>query len=279
MVARIRAGKLSGCAEVACMSGTEAQSDDRFGPTIHGAGAWFLEQHAIAVLREAVAALGILARVAGARFTLNLTQRDRSACPFQKQNPWLRVEERGRNRRVQSGAANRQGTVGESVRVLGSDNCRALTQLIGALGIEPDRAGFGVRIGATLSARGGPELLLDHDCVWRRHRAFIREREAIKACQFDVHLLELRVATDQLLDSRASLGAVETGIEDGCRCCRIDAGTDASGEQGGDYFHGGGTQIVANGRMAVGPLDPSNSLVCARKREVRIGKKTGISRF
>jgi hypothetical protein len=82
---------------------------------------------------------------------------------------------------------------------------------------------------------------------------FIRERQAIKTCQFDIHLRQLRIATDKLFDGCPCLGAVEAGLEDwrrrGRSICtgarrRIHAGSEQTGEKGRDRFHFGFTQII-----------------------------------
>jgi len=68
----------------------------------------------------------------------------------------------------------------------------------------------------------------------------IRERQAIKTRQFDIHLHQLWIATDKLFDGSPCRRAVETGVEDGRSICtgarrRAHAGS----EQTGERFHVG----------------------------------------
>lgn len=75
----------------------------------------------------------------------------------------------------------------------------------------------------------------------------IRERQAIKTRQFNIHLRQLWIATDKLLDGRSCRGAVEAGLDDwrnrlgigtGARR-RAQAGSEQRGEKGRDRFHVG----------------------------------------
>lgn len=121
-----------------------------------------------------------------------------------------------------------------------------------ALGITSDRTRLGLCRGGTLIAGVDPEPLVDHDFVWTRYRMFIGQRQAIKTRQLDIHLRQLRIATDKLFDGCPCLRAIEAGLEDfrrGRSICagarrRADAGSEQTGEKGRDRFHGGFTQII-----------------------------------
>lgn len=72
----------------------------------------------------------------------------------------------------------------------------------------------------------------------------VRECQAIKARQFDLHLLQLGVATDKFLDGCAGPGTIEAGRQDRrspglCTKAgrRARAGGDESGQKGRDHFH------------------------------------------
>ncbi|MCY1356095.1 hypothetical protein D9M69_425360 [compost metagenome] len=121
-----------------------------------------------------------------------------------------------------------------------------------AFGITADRACLGLCLGGTLISRVDPEALFDLDLVGARYRMIVRERQAIKACQFNLHPLQLWVATDQLLDGCAGPGAVEAGCQDRSRPgirtnahYRTRAGGDESGQKRRDHFHVGFTRIIS----------------------------------
>lgn len=74
----------------------------------------------------------------------------------------------------------------------------------------------------------------------------IRERQAIKTRQFNIHLRQLWIATDKLFDGRACRGAVEAGLDDwrsrrsiGTGARRRAHGSEQRGEKGRDRFHVG----------------------------------------
>lgn len=81
---------------------------------------------------------------------------------------------------------------------------------------------------------------------------YIRERQAIKARQLDIHLCQLWIVTDKLFDGCPCLGAVETGLKDWRRArsiCtgarrRAHAGSEQTGEKGRERFHVDFTQFI-----------------------------------
>ncbi|MNR30275.1 hypothetical protein D3C85_1477210 [compost metagenome] len=122
------------------------------------------------------------------------------------------------------------------------------------LGITSDRAGLGVRPGATLVADFDPELLVDHDFFGRRHGMFIRESQAIETKHFNIHLRQLGIVADELFYACSGAGAVEAGLVGsrrfgflgsiGTRDCRHAYADEKAGEKGRDRFHVDVTRII-----------------------------------
>lgn len=244
--------KLTGWIETIGTGRPVARSASGLDRATHSSRARHLEKSIVAVLPEAVVPPIVLGVVSGRGIIRHLDKRDRGICPFQVNDTRLDIEESGANQRAEPCATQGYGAIGESARIPGSRNRRALAKLMRTFGITSDRAGLGLCPGATLIAGVSPEPLFDLDFFRTRHRMNVRERQAIKARQFNIHLLQLGVATDKLLHGGGGPGAIEAGRQDrrspghGTKVRRrARAGGEEGGQKGREHFHAGFTRIIS----------------------------------